>query len=69
MTTEAEIRMMHLQTKERQGLSRNHQTLEEAGRTIPWSLQRGHGPATPGSSPSGLQTWKEINPIGLGFFL
>ena len=38
VTTEAEIGVMH---------DGHHQRLEEAGRTLPWSLQREQSPVTP----------------------
>ena len=48
---EAETGVMGPQVKD----AWSPQKLEEAGRTLPWSLQRGRGSATPESQASGLQ--------------
>lgn len=37
----------------------------EAGRTLPWSLRRGRGPALPGPQTAGLQDREKTNLCGL----
>ena len=51
MKTEAETAVIRLKTRN----TRSPQKLEEAGRTLPWSLWRKHSPAHTLISDSGLQ--------------